>query len=112
VRRYVVHNHQVDHERLQHRPVPGRHRDLWDLVLLIAIHHAQIGGLGQVMPAVAATPREASTRLAGLSVKARFVPGAPGRLPTVARQQILQPGQSRRHLLVRVQQIRNLRRQS
>jgi hypothetical protein len=38
VRRYVVHDHQVDHERLQHLPVPGRHRNLWDLVLLIAIH--------------------------------------------------------------------------
>ena len=47
-----------------------RHRDLWDLVLLTAIHHAQIGGLGQSCPQSQRSRWKRSTRLAGLSVKA------------------------------------------
>ena len=82
-----LHHHQVHREGLQVRAVPdgpgagplrarrGVHRaaaaahrmlvvlgdrdaDLRDLMLLVAVHHPQVGGIGQIVPALAAPLRE------------------------------------------------------
>jgi len=42
------------------------HRDLRDLMLLVAVHHPQVGGIGQIVSALAKTLRESILLVIGL----------------------------------------------
>ena len=51
-------------------------------MLLIAVHHPEVGGVGQIVPALAVALRDPVPLVVGqLNPQARFAPGAPGCLP-------------------------------